>query len=92
MIRIFTEHQEKLANFLLEKNEIYPFYSYPKLDDLALEWSYYSAKIEGNSYSFVQAEILLKNNLTSVHRYEDAVMLKNLYEVFFLLAKELSKK
>lgn len=37
MIRIFTHRQEKLANFLLEKNEIYPFYSYPKLDDLALE-------------------------------------------------------
>lgn len=89
---IFTYRQEKLVNFLLEKNEIFPFYSYPpRLDDLALEWSYYSAKIEGNSYSFIEAEILLKDKLTSVHRYEDAVMLKNLYKVFFLLAKKVSK-
>lgn len=43
---------------------------------------YYSGKIEGNIYTYVETEALLKNGITSEKRYEDAKMLKNLHNLF----------
>jgi len=45
-------------------------------------WCYYSGKIEGNTYTYVETEALLKDGITSEKRYEDAKMLKNLYNTF----------
>lgn len=53
-----------------------------EIKDLAIVWSYYSGKIEGNTYTYVETETLLKDNVTSEKNYEDAKMLKNLYNTF----------
>ena len=45
-------------------------------------WCYYSGKIEGNTYTYVETEALLKDDITSEKKYEDAKMLKNLYNTF----------
>ena len=84
MKSIFTSEQEKLADIILENNPISPLnelYS-KEIKELALIWSYYSGRIEGNTYSFVETETLLKDNITSAKRYEEAKMLKNLYNTF----------
>lgn len=53
-----------------------------ELRDLCCVWCYYSGKIEGNTYTYVETESLLKDGITSEKRYEDAKMLKNLYNCF----------
>ncbi len=53
-----------------------------EIKDLAVVWCYYSGKIEGNTYTYVETEALLKDDITSEKRYEDAKMLKNLYNAF----------
>lgn len=35
-------------------------------------WCYYSGKIEGNTYTYVETEALLKDGITSEKKYEDA--------------------
>jgi filamentation induced by cAMP protein fic len=84
MKSIFTYEQEKLADIILENNDVSPLselYS-SEIKNLAVYWSFYSGKIEGNTYSLVETETLLKDDITSPKRYEDAKMLKNLYNVF----------
>lgn len=90
MITIFTEHQDKLANFLLEKNEIMPLselYS-TEVKQVAIAWAFYSGKIEGNTYTFLETEALLKDGITAPRRYEDAKELKNLYNTFIYFTQE----
>lgn len=53
-----------------------------EIKDLAVAWCYYSGKIEGNTYTYVETEALLKDGITSEKKYEDARMLKNLYNIF----------
>ena len=53
-----------------------------QVKDLALEWSYYSGKIEGSTYTFVQTEMLIKDNIVSGRDYTEAKMLKNMYNTF----------
>lgn len=53
-----------------------------ELKNLAVVWCYYSGKIEGNTYTYVETETLLKDGITPEKRYEDAKMLKNLYNTF----------
>lgn len=81
--KIFDEKALYKATFILES-------PYAKLSDLtsseikdlAVVWCYYSGKIEGNTYTYVETEALLKDGITSEKRYEDAKMLKNLYNTF----------
>lgn len=83
MEQIFNEQQQQKAQFILNhplaklsdlrSNEI---------KDLAVVWCYYSGKIEGNTYTYVETEALLKDDITSEKKYEDAKMLKNLYNTF----------
>lgn len=83
-IKIFDDKQEKLSEIILENNNISPLrelYS-REIQELAIIWSYYSGKIEGNTYSFVETEVLLRDGITSAKRYRDAKMLKNLYNTF----------
>lgn len=51
-----------------------------KLQDIAIQWSYYSGKIEGSTYSLIQTEALIKDDIVK-GRYSDAVMHKNMYNV-----------
>jgi filamentation induced by cAMP protein fic len=84
MKSIFNDYQKKLSDIVLENNTISPLselYS-NEIKELAVIWSYYSGKIEGNTYSFVETETLLKDGITSAKRFEDAKMLKNLYNTF----------
>ena len=81
---IFNDYQKKLSDIILENNTVSPLsdlYS-NEVKELAVIWSYYSGKIEGNTYSFVETETLLKDGITSAKRFEDAKMLKNLYNTF----------
>ncbi|MDR3272081.1 MAG: Fic family protein [Flavobacteriaceae bacterium] len=81
--KIFNTEQQKKAEFILENkySELFALNS-KETKDLAVVWCYYSGKIEGNTYSFVETESLLKDDITSIKRYEDAKMLKNLYNAF----------
>jgi len=83
MATVFNEEQKAKADFIMAS----PYAKLSdllrhELQDLAVVWSYYSGKIEGNTYSYVETESLLKDGITSEKRYEDAKMLKNLYNVF----------
>lgn len=80
---IFNEEQQKKATFILESPlaKLSELYS-NEIKDLAVVWCYYSGKIEGNTYTYVETEALLKDGITSEKRYEDAKMLKNLYNTF----------
>lgn len=83
MKSIFNEEQQKKAAFILESplSKLSELYS-NELKDLAVVWCYYSGKIEGNTYTYVETEALLKDGITSEKKYEDAKMLKNLYNTF----------
>lgn len=83
MKSIFNEEQQKKAVFILESPlaKLSELYS-NEIKDLAVVWCYYSGKIEGNTYTYVEAEALLKDGITSEKKYEDAKMLKNLYNTF----------
>lgn len=70
---IFNEEQLKraedvLANPLAKLSSL----SSSELRDLAVVWCYYSGKIEGNTYTYVETETLLKDGITLEKRYEDA--------------------
>lgn len=83
MSTIFTLEQERKAQFILESP--YALLSWllsNEIKELCCAWSYYSGKIEGNTYTYVETEALLKDDITSEKRYEDAKMLKNLYNAF----------
>lgn len=83
MKSIFDEEQQKKAVFILESPlaKLSELYS-NEIKDLAVVWCYYSGKIEGNTYTYVETEALLKDGITSEKKYEDAKMLKNLYNTF----------
>lgn len=70
--------QQILANPLAKLSSL----SSGEIRDLCCVWCYYSGKIEGNTYTYVETESLLKDGITSEKRYEDAKMLKNLYNAF----------
>lgn len=62
---IFNEEQLKraediLANPLAKLSSL----SSSELRDLAVVWCYYSGKIEGNTYTYVKTETLLKDGIT----------------------------
>ena len=55
---IFNKQQKVLADFILENNNIMPLsklYS-SEIKELAVAWAYYSGKIEGNTYTFVETD------------------------------------
>ena len=82
-MQIFDSEQQEKAAFILGNplSKLSDLYS-NELKDLAVVWCYYSGKIEGNTYTHVETEALLKDGITSEKKYEDAKMLKNLYNTF----------
>lgn len=81
--KIFSELEQVKATFIIESEfaKLSELYS-SEIKDLAVVWCFYSGKIEGNTYTYVETEALLKDGITSEKRYEDAKMLKNLYNSF----------
>lgn len=82
-MQIFSPKQREQADFILHS----PMAKLSALDRKAVRhlccaWSFYSGKIEGNTYTYAEADALLIDGVTSVRRYEDAKMLKNLYSTF----------
>lgn len=92
MKSIFNEEQQKTAVFILESPlaKLSELYS-NEIKDLAVVWCYYSGKIEGNTYTYVETEALLKDGITSEKKYEDAKMLKNLYNTFIFELEYINK-
>lgn len=89
---MFSKEQKDKAKFILENkhskfNELQGF----EIKDLAVVWCYYSGKIEGNTYTYVETECLLKDGITSPKRYEDAKMLKNLYNTFISVVETIKE-
>ena len=83
---IFNDYQKKLSDIILENNTVSPLsdlYS-KEVKELAVIWSYYSGKIEGNTYSFVETETLLKDGITSAKRFEDARCSKTCTTLLYL--------
>ena len=82
-MKVLNETQLEVAKTILEsKNGRLSSLLSPEIKNLAIAWSYYSSKIEGNTYTFVETECLLKDGFTAIHKYEDAKMMKNLYNTF----------
>ena len=83
MGHVFNEEQQNKAAFICSNpiarlSELYP----REVKELAVVWSYYSGKIEGNSYTYVETETLLKDRITSPKKNEDAEILINLHNKF----------
>lgn len=88
---IFSKIQKQKADFI-RKNKYAKFSNLrsSQIQDLAVVWCYYSGKIEGNTYTYVETEALLKDGVTSPKRYSDAKMLKNLYNTFISCAEQIN--
>lgn len=84
-MQIFDSEQQEKAAFILGNplSKLSDLYS-NELKDLAVVWCYYSGKIEGNTYTYVETEALLKDGITSEKKYEDAKMLKTSIILSFL--------
>jgi len=92
METIFTDNQRIKADFILNNaNAKLSSLQNFEIKELAIVWSYYSGKIEGNTYSYVETELLLKDGVTSIKSYDDAKMLKNLYNTFIQVIEQIKK-
>lgn len=82
---IFNAEQKKMEQVVLRYNKLAPLsdlYS-SEIQDLGIVWAYYSGKIEGNTYTFIETEILLKDGITSLKSYNEAKMLKKPLQYFY---------
>ena len=80
---IFDKRQKEKAELILKSKESrLEDLTSSDLRNLAVVWCYYSGKIEGNTYTYVETEALLKDGVTSEKSYEEAKMLKNLHNAF----------
>lgn len=92
MEQIFCKEQLSKATFIIDSplaklSELYP----SEIENLAIIWCYYSGKIEGNSYTYVETECLLKDGITSLKKFEDAENLINLHNTFTSKLKYIHK-
>ena len=65
MKHIFNKEQCQKATFILESPlaKLSELYS-SEIKDLVVVWCYYSGRIEGNTYTYVETEALLKDGIT----------------------------
>lgn len=89
---IFTAKDIEKANLIMQNphSKLSSLANF-EIQELATVWCYYSGKIEGNTYTLVETEALLKDNITSEKRYSDAKMLKNLYNTFISVLEMVKK-
>lgn len=86
------EQREKADYILSNKYAKLSTLDYSELKDLGIVWSFYSGKIEGNTYTYLETENLLQDNITAEKDYGDAKMLKNLYNTFISELRYIQKK
>lgn len=87
-LNIFSSEQLKKAETII--NSPYSKFSdlsSEEIKDLAVVWCYYSGRIEGNTYTYAETDVLLRTGISAVKKYEDAKMLKNLYNAFISLVE-----
>jgi len=90
---IFNNTELKKSDFILQnKYSKLSSLNSSELKKLAVVWCYYSGKIEGNTYTYVETEALLIDAVTSPKRYEDAKMLKNLYNGFITVLEQIKNE
>ncbi|MBS9766049.1 MAG: Fic family protein [Flavobacteriaceae bacterium] len=78
---ITTSLQKEKAKFIVHNSDCrLSKLKSSQLQNIAIEWSFYSGKIEGSTFSLVQTETLIKDDIVK-GRYEDAVMHKNMYNI-----------
>ncbi|WP_088653540.1 Fic family protein [Geofilum rhodophaeum] len=83
MEAIFTSIQREKAKFILNHDWAkFSELSSTEIKKLGVIWSYYSAKIEGNAYTYSETEALLIDGVTSIRKFADAQMLFNLHNSF----------
>jgi hypothetical protein len=89
---IFSDSDKVKADFIINSrySKLSDLFS-SEIKELAVVWCYYSGKIEGNTYSYVETAALLKDGITSEKKYEDARMLKNLYNTFIGVLETIRK-
>ncbi len=80
---IFNKEQLHKANYIVT-------HPMTKLSDISSQdierlivlWSFYSGRIEGNTYTYVETERLLKEDITAEKKRTDSVMLLNMRDTF----------
>ncbi len=92
-MNIFNKEQKEKADFIInhEYSKFSTLHS-KEIQDLAILWTYYSGKIEGSTYTYLETDILINEGLTSTSgaaTYVDAKMLKNLYNTFISCVREI---
>lgn len=73
-----TRLQKEKADFIIEEGLQLKRLNKTQIQDIAILWSYYSGKIEGSTFTLVQTETLIKDDIVQ-GIYSDALMLKNMY-------------
>jgi Fic family protein len=79
----FTEKELNKLNLLTQKyqrnlTQLSPFSHQRELERLTIELSWKSSQIEGNTYSLLDTEALIKENIEAVgHSHEEATMILN---------------
>ena len=85
---LFSEKDIAKADFILSnKYAQLSDLTSSELKDLAVVWCYYSGKIEGNTYTYVETEALLKDNITSPKSFEDAKRVVNFYSLRWMVER-----
>ncbi len=86
---IFNEDQLDKGEFILEQQvSKMSNLSTRDVENLGYVWSYYSGRIEGNTYTYAETERLLRENITALKPWEDSVMLKNMHNTFKFCAEK----
>lgn len=84
---IFNQRDREKSSFLHNNMARYlPQFTQREVCNLAVNVAYYSAKIEGSSYTWDEAQILLNNDVTANRGYDDALVLKNIQRTFIAAA------
>lgn len=85
---IFNGSARTKADFILSSPECrFSSLTSKEVDDLAVMWSFYSAKIEDNAYSLAETQALLIDGIAADKPLRDTSMLNSLYDVFSSLAR-----
>jgi Fic family protein len=90
---IFNNEQLKKSEQIINSPYAkFSLLSSEEIKDLAVAWCYYSGKIEGNTYTYIETDVLLRTGIAALKKYEDAKMLKNLYNAFISLVETIKKE
>ena len=89
MNKVFFDNAAKAKAEYIKHNRYSQFSNLEsfELKNLAVVWCYYSGRIEGNTYSLVETEALIKDDITASKTYSETKMIKNLYNTFISIVE-----